>query len=334
MKLLITGGAGFIGSNFVHLILQETSDVEMVVLDALTYAGNLESLEMWNNDPRFRFVKGGITDRALLDTLFPEIDAVVHFAAESHVDRSILGPKTFIETNVMGTFELLEAARRNGGTRFHHVSTDEVFGSLTSDAPAFTEMTPYDPRSPYSASKASSDHLVRAYAHTYKLPVTISNTSNNYGPFAFPEKFIPLVITNLLEGKKIPLYGDGLQVRDWVHVEDHIRGIWSILQNGKIRDTYCLGGGNERTNLSVVKSILAILGKDENMIEYVKDRPGHDVRYAIDYSKAKRELGWEPQISFEDGLKKTVAWYQEHEAWWKRVKSGEYQEFYVKQYGK
>lgn len=334
MKLLITGGAGFIGSNFVHFILRETKDVEIVVLDALTYAGNLESLEQWKDDGRFRFVKGNITNSALLDTLFPEIDAVIHFAAESHVDRSILGPRSFIETNVLGTFELLEAARRHGGKRFHHVSTDEVFGSLASDAPAFTEMTPYDPRSPYSASKASSDHLVRAYAHTYGLPVTISNTSNNYGPYAFPEKFIPLVITNLLEGRRIPVYGDGLQVRDWVHVEDHIRGIWSILQNGKIGDTYCLGGENQRTNLSVVKDILALLNKDESMVEYVKDRPGHDTRYAIDCSKAKRELGWKPQISFENGLRKTVAWYQQNEAWWQRVKSGEYQEFYEKQYGK
>lgn len=334
MKLLITGGAGFIGSNFIHFILQETNDVEAVVLDALTYAGNLERLEKWKNDPRYHFVKGNITDCSLLDTLFPEIDAVVHFAAESHVDRSILGPKTFVETNILGTFELLEAARRNGGKRFHHVSTDEVFGSLTSDAPAFTERTPYDPRSPYSASKASSDHLVRAYAHTYELPVTISNTSNNYGPFAFPEKFIPLVITNLLEGKKIPVYGDGLNVRDWLYVEDHARGIWNILQNGTIGETYCLGGGNERTNLAVVRAILAILGKGEDIIEYVKDRPGHDRRYAIDFAKAKRELGWEPTVSFEEGLQKTVAWYQEHEAWWKRVKSGEYQEFYMKQYGK
>ncbi|MEP7162728.1 MAG: dTDP-glucose 4,6-dehydratase [Candidatus Moraniibacteriota bacterium] len=333
MKLLVTGGAGFIGSNFIHFVLGNTTDVEIVNLDLLTYAGNLENLKQWERDSRYRFVEGDICDAELLETLVPKVDTIVHFAAESHVDRSILDAGAFIRTNVMGTQALLEGARKYT-KRFHHVSTDEVFGSLAPEDAAFTETTPYDPRSPYSASKAASDHLVRASFHTYALPVTISNTSNNYGPYHFPEKFIPLAITNLLEGKKVPVYGDGLQVRDWIHVTDHVRGIWLVLKEGKIGETYCLGGNSERTNLTVVREILKLLGKNEEMLEYVKDRPGHDRRYAINSDKAKRELGWVPEVSFEEGLGETVKWYEENRAWWENVKSGAYREYYERQYGK
>lgn len=332
MKLLITGGAGFIGSNFVHYMLNTHPDSAVVVLDDLTYAGNVENLKPWQGDPRFRFVKGSITEAMVVDPLIAECDVIVHFAAESHVDRSILGPEAFVRTNVLGTFTLLEAARKYG-KRLHHVSTDEVFGTLSPTDPPFDEATPYVPRSPYSASKAASDHLVRAYFHTYALPVTISNCSNNYGPYHFPEKLIPLAITNLLEGKKVPVYGDGLQVRDWLYVEDHCRAIDLILQKGKMGETYCIGGDGERTNIWIVKKLLELLGQDESSIEYVQDRPGHDRRYAISYDKIKTELGWEPSVSLEAGLKRTVEWFQANEAWWKAVKSGEYQEYYSKQYG-
>jgi dTDP-glucose 4,6-dehydratase len=333
MKLLITGGAGFIGSNFIHHILGTQPETEIVNLDALTYAGNLENLAALKDDQRYRFVKGDITDAALVDSLVAECDAVVHFAAESHVDRSILGPEAFVRTNILGTFTLLEAARKDN-KRLHHVSTDEVFGSLAPDAPAFSETTPYDPRSPYSASKASSDHLVRSYAHTYGLPVTISNCSNNYGPYHVPEKLSPLAITNLLEGKSVPVYGDGGQVRDWLYVEDHCRAIDLILRQGKIGETYCVGGNGEKENLWIVKKLLALLGKDESMIEYVKDRPGHDRRYAINFDKIKSELGWQPTVTLEEGLAKTVEWFKSHESWWKNVKSGEYQKYYSEQYEK
>lgn len=333
MKLLVTGGAGFIGSNFVHYVLKASSEYMVVVLDTLTYAGNLENLASVQDEARFQFVKGDITDAALVDTLVKECDAVVHFAAESHVDRSVLGPEAFVRTNVLGTFTLLEAARRYG-RRFHHVSTDEVFGTLSPEAQPFDESTAYDPRSPYSASKAGSDHLVRAYYHTYGLPMTISNCSNNYGPYHFPEKLIPLAITNLLEGKKVPVYGDGLQVRDWLYVDDHCRAIELILRKGKIGETYCVGGNGERSNIWIVKKLLELLGKDESSIEYVKDRPGHDRRYAINFDKIKTELGWEPSVTLEEGLAKTVAWFKENEAWWKHVKSGDYQKYYTEQYGK
>lgn len=332
MKLLITGGAGFIGSNFVHYILNTYPDYEVVVLDDLTYAGNLENLKQWEGDKRYQFVKGSITETTVVDPLVAFCDAVVHFAAESHVDRSILGPEAFVRTNVFGTFTLLEAVRKYQ-KRFHHVSTDEVFGALTSEAKPFDESTAYDPRSPYSASKAGSDHLVRAYYHTYGLPVTISNCSNNYGPYHFPEKLIPLAITNLLEGKKVPVYGDGLQVRDWLYVEDHARAIALILEQGKVGETYCIGGNAERENIWIVKKLLELLGRDESEIEYVKDRPGHDRRYAINFTKIKNELGWEPSVTLEEGLQKTVEWFKENEAWWKKVKSGEYQEYYREQYG-
>ncbi len=333
MRLLVTGGAGFIGSNFVHHVLQASPEYTVVVLDALTYAGNLENLASVQDTAHFRFVKGDITDAKLVDTLVKECDAVVHFAAESHVDRSILGPEAFVRTNVLGTFTLLEAARKYS-KRFHHVSTDEVFGTLAQTDPAFDESTAYDPRSPYSASKAGSDHLVRAYFHTYGLPITISNCSNNYGPYHFPEKLIPLAITNLLEEKKVPVYGDGLQVRDWLYVEDHVRAIALILEKGRVGETYCIGGNAEKENIWIVKKLLEILGLGEEYIEYVQDRPGHDRRYAINFDKIKNELSWEPNVSLEEGLVKTVEWFKENKEWWQRVKSGEYQNYYEKQYGK
>lgn len=314
-------------------MLRTRQDVEVVNLDLLTYAGNLENLASLEAETRYRFVKGDIADAVLVESLVAECDAIVHFAAESHVDRSILGPEAFVRTNILGTFTLLEAARKHN-TRFHHVSTDEVFGSLSPDAAAFYEATPYDPRSPYSASKAGSDHLVRAYYHTYGLPVTISNCSNNYGPYHFPEKLIPLAITNLLEGKNVPVYGDGVQVRDWLYVEDHAKAITLILAKGKIGETYCIGGDGERENIWIVKELLKLLDKDESRIEYVKDRPGHDRRYAINFSKIKTELGWQPSVSLEEGLAKTVEWFKANENWWKRVKSGEYQKYYAEQYGK
>jgi len=343
MKLLVTGGAGFVGSNFIHHILNKYPDYHIVNLDALTYAGNLENVKEWEKDSRYTFVKGFIADEELVEKLAKDVDIIVNFAAESHVDRSILGPKVFVKTNIRGTQVLLEAAKKYG-KRFHQISTDEVFGSLKPNDPPFSEKTPYDPHSPYSASKAAADHLVRAYFHTYDLPVTISNCSNNYGPYHFPEKLIPLVITNLLEDKKVPVYGDGLQVRDWLYVEDHCKAIDLIIHQGKIGETYCIGGsprkasgeaGNsERENIWMVKKLIELLGKEEGAIEYVKDRPGHDRRYAIDYSKIERELGWRPEVTLEEGLRKTVEWFKENEAWWKNVKSGEYREYYEKQYAR
>lgn len=333
MKFLVTGGAGFIGSNFIHHILKRYSDCEVTNLDALTYAGNLENLTMWEYDARYHFVKGTITDATIVEPLVEACDVVVHFAAESHVDRSIMDPDVFIETNVHGTFVLLEAARKYS-RRFHHVSTDEVFGALGPHDPAFNESTLYAPRSPYSASKAASDHFVQAYFHTYGVPVTISHCSNNYGPYHFPEKLIPLAITNILEGKQVPVYGDGKQVRDWLHTEDHCRAIALIVEKGIVGETYCIGGDGERENIWIVKKILELLGKGEESIEYVKDRAGHDRRYAIDFSKIKRELGWQPTIDLEEGLKQTVEWFTKNEAWWKRVKTGAYQEYYINQYEK
>lgn len=332
-KFLVTGGAGFIGSNFIHHILNKYTDYEIVNLDLLTYAGNLENLENINANPRYSFVKGDICDKKLVDKLVKDCDIIVHFAAESHVDRSILDASDFIKTNIEGTYSLLNAAKKYK-KRFHHVSTDEVFGSLSKEEPAFNEKTPYDPRSPYSASKAASDHLVRAYFHTHNLPITISNCSNNYGPYHFPEKLIPLIITNLSENKKIPVYGDGMQVRDWLYVEDHCKAIDTIIHKGKIGETYCVGGESEKPNIEVVKTILDLFGKGEEMIEYVEDRKGHDRRYAIDISKIRTELGWMPEVSFKDGIKKTVNWFSENESWWKNIKNGAYQEYYKKQYKK
>jgi dTDP-glucose 4,6-dehydratase len=336
MKLFVTGGAGFIGSNFILYWMKQHLEDTIINFDKLTYAGNLENLKEVENNPHYHFVKGDICEINDVEKAMQGVDIVVHFAAETHVDRSILGPSDFVRTNVLGTQVLLDIAKQNNVKRFHHVSTDEVFGALALGAQEkFSEKTPYNPHSPYSASKAGSDHLVRAYADTYKLPITITNCSNNYGPFMFPEKFIPLAITNILEGKKVPVYGDGLYVRDWLYVEDHCRAIEQVLQKGKIGETYIVGGMTEGiSNLEVVKKILAIMQKDENMIEFVKDRPGHDRRYDVDWSKLKRELGWEPLYGFDDWLEKTVVWYKKHEDWWKDIKNGSYQEYYIKQYGK
>lgn len=333
MKLLVTGGAGFIGSNFIHYWLKHHPEDTVVNLDVLTYAGNLENHKNIQDDPRYTFVKGDICDREMVFPLVKEADIVVHYAAESHVDKSILDPGVFVRSNIMGTQVLLDAVKEYG-TRFHHVSTDEVFGALGPDDAPFNEDTPYDPRSPYSASKAASDHLVRAYFHTYNIPMTISNCSNNYGPYMFPEKLFPLFISNLLEDKKLPVYGDGMQVRDWIHTDDHARGVDMILQKGTIGETYCLGGNAEMANIDFVKMLLTLMGKDDSYIEYVTDRPGHDRRYAIDFSKATRELGWEPQISFEQGLKDMIAWYKDHQDWVARCKSGDYQAYYDEWYNK
>lgn len=335
MKLMVTGGAGFIGSNFILYWLSTHTEDEIVNFDALTYAGNLENLAGVEKDKRYRFVRGDIRDRAAVIEAMRGIDAVVHFAAESHVDRSILDPTPFISTNVLGTGVLLDAARELGISRFHHVSTDEVFGSLKlEDSGKFSERTNYDPRSPYSASKASSDHLVRAYYHTYGLPVSVTNCSNNFGPYQFPEKFIPLAITNLLEGKKVPVYGDGLYVRDWLYVEDHCRAIDLVLTKGTVGSTYCVGGLTEDiNNLTIIRKILSIMNKDESHIEYVKDRPGHDRRYAVDWSRIHADLGWKPAHDVDTWLRKTVEWYSNNREWWKRVKTGEYNTYYEKQYG-
>lgn len=341
MKLLITGGAGFIGSNFVRYILNKYSassadkpDYQVLNLDLLTYAGNLENLKDIKKNPNYKFVKGDIADKKLVGDLMKDVDIIVNFAAESHVDRSILDSAAFIHTNVVGTHNLLEAAKNNGGKRFHHVSTDEVYGHLEPKDPPFSEKTPFAPRSPYSASKAAADHLVMAYFHTHDLPVTISNCSNNYGPFQFPEKLHGLFITNLIEGKKVPVYGDGMQVRDWLFVEDHCEAIDKIIHDGEIGETYCVGGNCEKPNIEITKKILELLGKGEEMIEYVKDRPGHDRRYAIDFSKIKSELGWEPRTNFDEGMKKTVEWYKNNQDWWKEIKSGEYLKYYEKQYAR
>ncbi len=336
MRLLVTGGAGFIGSNFIRYWFQHHSNDEVVNFDQLTYAGNLENLRDVEDIPRYRFVQGDITDPAAVAAALAGVDVVVHFAAESHVDRSILAPAVFIRTNVVGTQVLLDAAVRAKVRRFHHVSTDEVFGQLAlGSQEKFREDSLYRPRSPYAASKAAADHLVRAYHATYGLPVTISNTANNFGPYQFPEKLIPLAITNLLDGKPVPIYGDGKYVRDWLDVEDHCRAIDLILAKGRVGETYCIGGLTEDVNnLAVIKKIVALLGAEEQTaIQFVKDRPGHDRRYAIDWSKAKRELGYQPEHSFDEWLAKTVAWYREHRAWWQRVKTGEYQRYYQEQYG-
>jgi len=320
MNILVTGGAGFIGSNFIRLWIRNNPDDKITNLDCLTYAGNLENLKEVENNPNYKFVKGDICDAALVNDLVKGVDLIVNFAAETHVDRSIMGSAEFVRTNVEGTRTLLEAAKNNGGIRFHHISTDEVFGALGPNDPKFNERTPYDPRSPYSASKAASDHLVRAYYHTHNLPITISNCTNNYGPFHFPEKLIPLFVTNLMEGKKVPVYGEGKNIRDWIYVDDHNKGVEVIIKKGKIGETYCLGGGNEISNIQITKMILELMGMGEEMIEHVEDRKGHDFRYAIDFSKAQKELGWEPEIDFKEGLAKTVEWYKNNEGWWRRLK--------------
>jgi dTDP-glucose 4,6-dehydratase len=362
--LLVTGGAGFIGANFVHYWLEKYPEDKVVVLDALTYAGNMANLVSVESNPNYTFVHGNICDQTLVESLLVEhsIDTLVHFAAESHVDRSITGPDAFIETNIMGTYSLLKAAKKvwlDGDTvfdghRFHHVSTDEVYGTLSATDPAFTEDTAYAPNSPYSASKAASDHLVRAYHHTYGLNVTTSNCSNNYGPYHFPEKLIPLVITNILYNKDLPIYGDGQQIRDWLYVEDHAYGIDLVLQNGRVGENYNIGGNNEWANIDIVKAISVLVEQEftnnaelaarfpkakaaiENntvsLITYVTDRPGHDRRYAIDATKTNNELGYQPKESFETGIAKTVAWYLNNEQWWQSVMDGSYQNWIAAQY--
>jgi len=354
MRVLVTGGAGFIGSNFVRRALTgaypDLGDAEVVVVDLLTYAGTLTNLTPVLDSPRLRVVEGDIRDPARVTATMAGVDAVVHFAAESHVDRSIHGPGAFMRTNVAGTFNLLEAARAHWmalgdadrrAFRFHHVSTDEVYGSLDADAPAFTEQHLYQPNSPYSASKAASDHLVRAWFHTYGLPVLTSNCSNNYGPLHFPEKLIPLMIVNALAGKPLPIYGDGMQVRDWLYVTDHCSAIRTVLAHGRPGETYNIGGGNERTNRQIVHAVCSLLdelrpdpaGPYARLITHVTDRPGHDRRYAIDARKIQSELGWRAEHTFESGIRKTVQWYLDNGPWVARVQSGAYREWVGRQYG-
>ena len=336
MKILVTGGCGFIGSNFIHYFLKKYPDDSVVNVDKLTYAGNLKNLAGLSGSDRYTFVRADIADPVrMAEVVARGVDAIVNFAAESHVDRSIEAPDEFMRTNVYGTFVLLEAVRKVSSKRlirFLHVSTDEVYGAL-GETGAFTEETPMAPNSPYSASKASSDLMVRAYHRTYGLPVVITRCSNNYGPYQFPEKLIPLMISNAVEGKELPVYGDGLQVRDWIHVEDHCRGLDAVLHRGREGEVYNIGGESERTNLAVVKAILDHLGKPHSLIRYVKDRPGHDRRYAIDFSKIEQTLGWRPLISFEEGIRRTIAWYQDHAAWWREIKTGEYLGYYERMYG-
>ena len=358
-RLLVTGGAGFIGANFVHYWMQKYPDDRVIVIDALTYAGNIQNLAPVQDAVNFRFVHGNIKDTTLVESILrtEKVDTLVHFAAESHVDRSITGPDEFLETNIMGTHSLLKAARQVWITeelnpedhRFHHVSTDEVFGELTPDEPAFTEKTAYAPNSPYSASKAASDFLVRAYHHTYGLKVTTSNCSNNYGPYHFPEKLIPLVLLNILHGKTLPVYGDGSNVRDWLYVEDHAYGIDLVLKKGELGETYNIGGCNEWTNIDIVRLVCKLVAEkidadeslrqrfpdcpasrgenNESLISFVTDRPGHDFRYAIDTDYIREKLGYEPQVTFEEGIQKTLDWYLENEYWWRAVMDGTYQEW-------
>lgn len=346
-KILITGGAGFIGSHLVKLLVHKYPDYHIINLDKLTYAGNLENLKDVEGASNYTFVKGDIVDQAFIHKLFEENNfyGVIHLAAESHVDRSIMNPSEFIETNIVGTFNLLHAAKSNWKLEdehiFYHVSTDEVYGSL-GETGYFVETTAYDPRSPYSASKASSDHLVRAYAHTYKLPVKISNCSNNYGPFQFPEKLLPLMINNIKHKKPLPVYGQGLNVRDWLWVADHAAAIDVIFHNGKVGETYNIGGKNEWKNIDIVNKLCEIMdqkmgrepGESAKLITYVKDRAGHDLRYAIDPTKLENDLGWEPSLTFEEGLEKTVDWYLANEEWMERITSGAYQSYYDDQYVK
>ena len=329
-NILVTGGAGFIGSNFIFYMQKKHPDYRLVCLDALTYAGNLHTLDDARCD-NFRFVLGSITDRELVFSLFEEekFDAVVNFAAESHVDRSIEDPEVFLRTNILGTQVLLDATNKFGVPRYHQVSTDEVYGDLPLDRPDlfFTEDTPIHTSSPYSASKASADLLVMAYHRTFKTPVTISRCSNNYGPYQFPEKLIPVMIANALADKQLPVYGEGLNVRDWLYVDDHCKAIDMILENGRIGEVYNIGGHNEKANIEVVKTIIKAVGKDESLITYVTDRPGHDMRYAIDPEKIKNELGWYPETLFNEGIQKTIKWYLENEDWWKNILSGEYKNY-------
>ncbi len=333
MKLLVTGCAGFIGSNFVLQMRDTNPDVTLINVDLLTYAGNLENLKALEGDEGHVFVRADVADRAAMDAIFSEHkpDGVIHFAAESHVDRSILDASPFVHNNVMGTQVLLDLARQHGVSRYLQVSTDEVYGSLGSTG-LFTESTSIAPNSPYAASKAAADMLVRAAGHTHGMDVVITRCSNNYGPLQFPEKLIPLMIANALEGKELPVYGDGMQIRDWLHVSDHNTAIWRVFEKGRAGEVYNIGGNNEWPNIDVVKLILATLGLDESLIRYVKDRPGHDRRYAIDASKIRDELGWEPARRFEEALPETIQWYRENRDWWERVRSGAYRDYYDSQY--
>lgn len=352
-RILVTGGAGFIGSNFVRYVLGNFPNISVINLDLLTYAGSLENLNDLPSQDQYHFIKGDIQDEDLVQKTLRDhqIDALVHFAAESHVDRSILGPSAFVQTNIIGTFALLEATRKvwleekklgEAAVRFHHISTDEVYGSLAPDEPAFEEETSYAPNSPYAASKASSDHLVRSYAHTYGLPITLTNCTNNYGPFQFPEKLIPLMILNALEGKDLPIYGDGNQVRDWLYVEDHCEAIWQVLQHGRTGESYCIGGNNQPTNLEIVNTLCAILDELQphssgilyaSLKKFIQDRPGHDRRYAMKTDKIGRELGWQPKHELKEGLLKTVRWYLEQNDWIKAIrKQQEYQAWLDKNY--
>ena len=336
MTLLVTGGAGFIGSNFIFYMMKNHPEDRIVCLDKLTYAGNMSTLEPVMDDPGFRFIKGDICDRETVYRIFEEEkpDVVVNFAAESHVDRSIVDPGVFLNTNIMGTAVLMDACRKYGIGRFHQVSTDEVYGDLPLDRPDlfFTEETPIHTSSPYSSSKAAADLLALAYHRTYGLPVTLSRCSNNYGPYQFPEKLIPLMIMNALGDKPLPVYGDGLNVRDWLYVDDHCKAIDLIIRNGKVGEVYNIGGHNEMKNIDIVRLIVSELGKSEELITYVTDRKGHDRRYAIDPAKIHRELGWLPETAFADGIKKTIKWYLENESWWKPIISGEYQDYYDRMY--
>lgn len=337
MKILVTGGAGFIGGNFVHYMVNKYPGDMIVNLDLLTYAGNLETLKPVENKPNYKFVKGDIADRKFVFDLFEKekFDAVVNFAAESHVDRSIENPEIFVITNVLGTTTLLDASKEFGVKRYHQVSTDEVYGDLPLDRPDlfFTETTPLHTSSPYSSSKASADLFVLAYHRTFGLPVTVSRCSNNYGPYHFPEKLIPLMISRALADEELPVYGTGENVRDWLHVEDHCAAIDLILRKGRIGEVYNVGGHNERTNLEVVKTILKALNKPESLIKYVKDRPGHDMRYAIDPTKLETELGWKPKYNFDTGIQQTIEWYLNHKEWWQNIISGEYTKYFEKMYG-
>ena len=331
MKILVTGGAGFIGSNFIRLVLDSHPGWNLVNLDCLTYCGNLENLKDVEKHKGYRFVHGDITDRERVNSLLSEgFDAVINFAAESHVDRSILDASPFIRTNIEGTLILLEGVQKYNVKRYIQVSTDEVYGSI--EKGSFTELSKLDPGSPYSASKASADLLVLAYWNTYKAPVIITRCTNNYGPYQFPEKLIPLAISNVIEGKSIPVYGDGLNVRDWIYVEDHCRAILAVLEGGKLGEVYNIAGSSEKTNLDIVRTLLRLLGKKEDMMHFVTDRPGHDRRYSLDDSKVCRELGWKPVYDFDRAMEKTVDWYKQNESWWRRIRSGEYAKYYERMY--
>jgi len=331
MKLLITGGAGFMGSNFIHHILSKYPDYHVTNLDKLTYSGNLENLKDIENNPHYTFVKGDIQDKELVNNLLKECDAIVNYAAETHVDRSILTPDEFVRTDVLGSFNILEAVKNNNVSKFVQISTDEVFGSI--EEGKFTEKSPFEPNSPYAASKAGGDLLCRSYFVTYKTPVIVTHSCNFFGPYHYPEKFIPLSIVNLLQGKKIPVYGDGLQIREWIYTEDHCNAVDTILHKGEIGEVYNISSEKEWKNIDVVKLLLKMMEKDESFIEFVKDRPGHDRRYALDDSKLRTQLGWKPQYEFEDALTKTVEWFKNNESWWKNIiEKSDYKEYYQKQY--